>query len=61
MPDVGLRYSAKRNETKRNKTKRNLLHMQELTSINGTKNYSLPRKLSSPDRLFRKIPMAGDW
>ena len=41
-------YGIPRNETKRNKTKRNLLHMQELTSINGTKNYSLPRKLSSP-------------
>ena len=51
----GLRQSAKRNETKRNKTKRNLLHVQELTSINGTKNYSLPRKLPSPDRLFLVI------
>ena len=29
--------------------------MQELTSINCTKDYSLLRKLSSPDRLFRKI------
>ena len=35
--------------------------MQELTSINGTKDYSLLRKLSSSDRLFRKIPIAVDW
>ena len=54
-------YGIQRNEAKRNKTKRNLLHMQELTSINGTENYSLPWKLSSPDRLFRKILMAVDW
>ena len=37
-----------------------ILNKDELL-LNGTRNYSLPRKLSSPDHLFRKIPIAVDW
>ena len=55
----GLRYSAKRNETKQDGEE--FITHARVTSVNGTKNYSLPRKLSSPDRLFRKIPMASNW
>ena len=42
----GLRYSAKRNETKQDGEK--FITHGRVTSVNGTKNYSLPRKLSSP-------------
>jgi len=54
-------YGIQRNEARRGGAGGNLLHMRELTSINGTENYSLPWKLSSPDRLFRRVLMAVDW